>query len=585
MMRRNEGLEQQIGALLVEGGFLSQEQLGEAMNTARLEDRALREVLDERGIVNPETYTTFLSMETRVPITDLQQVQIEQAAIDAVPEEVARQYGVLPISLEGGTALRVAMENPQDTEAINALAAVTGLRIKPRIPVRSGIDQMLDRFYHATPRIASGLREILGEAEPLNDDLALEDAPQEVSRLSLRTMESPLGVSRTEESPVVRALEMIILQAIRDRASDIHFDPTETSVRIRYRVDGVLHEAAVLPRGVQGALVSRIKVLAGMDIAERRRPQDGSFTMNLSDRAIDFRVASIETAHGELMVLRVLDKSTSVLTLQDMGMQPSSAQTFSAMLRSPYGMVMVSGPTGSGKTTTLYAAVNQLDTVGMNVMTVEDPIEYQFQGVNQIQVNNQVGISFASGLRSIVRLDPDVILVGEIRDQETANTAVQAALTGHLVLTSIHANDSAAAIIRLIDLGVEPFLVTSAVIGSVAQRLVRRICQYCKTIAGVDPAEAAAYQQEMGEVRTDFYIGRGCNMCSRTGFQGRTGVYELLVMNDGIRTLINQSSSSDQIKAEAVRSGMVTLRRDGMLKAKDGITTPREIIRSVFTVT
>ncbi|MBI4234373.1 MAG: type II/IV secretion system protein, partial [Chloroflexi bacterium] len=567
---------------LVEGGFLTEEQLAQALAEAHKQNKSLREVLAEKQVVNAETYTTFLSLYSRVPIVDLQQVQIEQAAVNLIPENVARQFKVLPLAVMGDS-LRVAMDNPTDVEAINTLAAVTGKRIQPRIPMHGGIEQILNQYYKVTPKISGELGQLLGEAPP-EAPAAPRPGAAPAAATAVQTVVGLLPGEEIAQAPIVRALDMVISQAVKDRASDIHVEPGEDALVIRYRIDGILHEAARLPKGAQAAMVSRVKVLAGMDIAERRRPQDGSFSMTVGEKAIDFRVASIETAHGEMMVMRILDKSTSLFSLSELGFQPEPLRIYQSLLQAPYGMVMVSGPTGSGKTTSLYASINQLDAKSQNIMTIENPIEYHFKGINQIQVNPQAGISFAAGLRSILRLDPNVILVGEIRDAETATTAIQAALTGHLVLTSIHANDAASAIVRLVDLGVEPFLVTSAVIGSVAQRLVRRLCSYCRTMVKVPADEAAAYQAEMQEARTDFYTGRGCNMCSRTGFQGRVGVYEVMVMSDSLRSQVNRGATGQDLRAEAIKGGMMTLRRDGMLKARDGLTTPREIMRSVFTI-
>ena len=482
-----------------------------------------------------------------------------------------------------GDSLRVAMDDPQDMEAINALTTVTGFRIRPRLPTMGTVESMLGQYYRSTPRMVEQLESILGGP----NGPGTQGQPQGASASAVVTEAPPEPLFTPEEvsrAPVVQALDMIIGQAVRDRASDIHVEPTETNVKIRYRIDGVLHNAAELPKGVQSSLTSRVKVLSGMDIAERRRPQDGHFSMNVGGQDVDFRVASMETSHGEKVVMRILNKSTSIFSLSDLGFQPNTLQRFNQLLEAPFGMILVSGPTGSGKTTTLYASLLGMDATSQNIMTIEDPIEYHFQGINQTQVNEQAGITFAGGLRGLLRLDPDVMLVGEIRDQETASVAVQAALTGHLVFTSIHANDSASAITRLVDLGVEPFLVTSAVIGSVAQRLLRQLCSYCKTpVAGI-PAEVSAYQMEMNELVTQFYTGRGCNMCSRSGFLGRVGVFEVLSMSDNIRVMIGRSAPASELKAEAERGGMITMRRDGMLKAKDGITTPREVIRNVFTI-
>jgi general secretion pathway protein E len=396
-----------------------------------------------------------------------------------------------------------------------------------------------------------------------------------------------LEVEAVARAPVVRAVDMIVAQAVKERASDVHIIPRGDSVKVLYRIDGVLHEAVTLPLGVHAALVSRIKVLSNMNIAERRRPQDGQFSLKINDKdkeEVDFRVATAETHHGEMVAIRVLDKSGAVLQLTDIGLQPNPLQLFQTLLTSPFGMLLVSGPTGSGKTTSLYSALNQLIPLKRNILTIEDPIEYHFEEINQLQVNRQAGVTFAAGLRAIMRLDPDIILVGEIRDAETATTAVQAALTGHLVLSSIHANDAAGSIIRLIDMGVEPFLVVSAVIGAVAQRLVRRVCPYCLTTAAVPPAEAMAYQNEMHEPHTEFQVGRGCNFCSHTGFRGRVGVFEVLAMNDQIRALVPKGATASEIRKEAISDGMIPMRHDGMLKAKDAITTPGEVVRNVFNI-
>jgi general secretion pathway protein E len=382
----------------------------------------------------------------------------------------------------------------------------------------------------------------------------------------------------------VQAVDMMLAQAVRDRASDIHIEPQEDCVLVRNRIDGVLHEAVRLPLGVHTAILTRIKVLSNLNIAERRRPQDGQFGATIGDKKIDFRVATVEGAHGEMAVLRVLDKSMLVIKLPELGMTPATLQPFERLLTSPFGMILVNGPTGSGKTTTLYSALQKLDAKERNIMTIEDPIEYSFRGIQQIQVNRQAGITFPVGLRAIMRLDPDVILVGEIRDAETANTAVQAAITGHLVLSSIHANDAVSALIRLIDMGVEPFLVTSAVIGSLSQRLVRRVCPYCRNMVEVPTAEAMAFAAEMGETRTQFQVGRGCNFCSRSGYLGRVGVYELLTLSDTLRKMVMKGTSANELKEVAIKEGMIAMRRDGMQKVGDGLTTPLEIMRNVFTI-
>ena len=553
-MQRNRGIsrsEEQIGRLLVEGGFVSAENLAEAIQSVQQEGVTLRTALAAKGYIADETYSTFLSIQTRVPLIDLRQVSVSEDAVRLVPEDVARRYNVLPLVIEGD-ALRVAMDDPTDTDAINTLSTITGYRIRPRLPTHGNVESMFGQYYRSAPQMVEQLETILGgtgaqgQPQPGGPGAAVMAAPGPAPMLA------PEEVSR---APVVQALDMIINQAVKDRASDIHIEPAEQNVRIRYRIDGVLHNAAILPKGVQSALISRVKVLARMDIAERRKPQDGHFSLMVGGEDVDFRVASIETSHGEKVVLRILNKTSAVFSLAELGFPPDTLNIYNQLLESPFGMVLVSGPTGSGKTTTLYASLLRLNAEIQNVMTIEDPIEYHFPGINQTQVNEQAGITFANGLRGLLRLDPDVMLVGEIRDQETASVASQAALTGHLVLTTIHANDAASAITRIVDLGVEPFLVTSAVIGIVAQRLVRKLCDYCKMPTAVTPAEVSAYQMEMSEMVTQFYTGRGCNMCSRSGFSGRVGVFEVMIITDNIRGMIKLRSPGlrDQSRSNSRR--------------------------------
>lgn len=558
--------KKRIGDVLLEGAFISSDQLKFALEASSRTGKKVGEALIEQGAVTPETLATILSFQLNVPIIDLKQFKVQPEAIQLVPENIAREHGILALSVEGET-LTVAMEEPQDLQALDTLTAVTHKRIKPVIPLHGGIREGINIYYKLTAQITRQVSEAARVAA--------------TARAVPEALMTPDAIS---QAPIVRAVEMLIEQAIKDRASDLHIEPQEDEVRIRYRIDGILHSAVNLPLGVHAALISRVKVLSGMNIAERRRPQDGQFSLRVGEKEVDFRVATAETHYGEMVVIRVLDKSVSVQKLAELGIQPGPLQAYERMLQSPFGMILVSGPTGSGKTTSLYASVNQLDPTSRNIMTIEDPIEYRFKHINQIQVNRAADITFATGLRAIMRLDPDVILVGEIRDAETANVAIQSALTGHLVLTSIHANDSIGAVLRLIDFGVEPFLVTSAVIGTVAQRLVRKVCPYCRQVLVAPPEESMAYQQEMSEARTEFHYGRGCNFCSRTGYLGRIGVFEILTMSEQVRGLLSKQTPASEIKAQALREGMITMRRDGMLKARDGLTTPSEVIRNVFLI-
>lgn len=553
-----------LGEALVSGAFITEAELKSALEIAVRSSRKLTDVLLEQGLVDPDVLTSVLSLQHGVPVVNLSNVEVQPAAIALVPEKVARERQALAISLDEDT-LTVATDDPQDFDLLNTLTNVTRKKVELVLAVGMRISDAIDSNYRLTSRIEEQISQIaeagIGKGQK---DAQVVDAGK--------------------SGPIIQAVEMMLTQAVRDRASDIHIEPQEDCVLVRNRIDGVLHEAVRLPLGAHSAVMTRIKVLSNLNIAERRRPQDGQFGIKVGDRQVDFRVATIESDYGEMAVLRVLDKSMLLINLGDLGMTSTVLQPFERLLRAPFGMIMVNGPTGSGKTTTLYSALQQLDAKATNIMTIEDPIEYRFKGINQIQVNRQAGITFAVGLRTIMRLDPDIILVGEIRDQETATTAVQAAITGHLVLSSIHANDSVSALLRLIDMGVEPFLVTSAVIGSLSQRLVRKVCTYCRHEVEVSPSDAAAYERVIGEKKTKFVAGRGCNFCSRSGFMGRLGAFELLTVSDELRKMVMKGVPASELKEQAVKEGLVAMPQDGMQKVKDGLTTPGEVVRSVFTI-
>jgi len=375
----------------------------------------------------------------------------------------------------------------------------------------------------------------------------------------------------------------MIDEAVKARASDIHLQPQEDKLRVRYRIDGTLHDMLSLPLATATPLCSRIKILANMNIAEHRRPQDGQFSFNMKGRLLDIRVGTTPTVYGEMAALRLLDKSRANLALSELGFLPESLAKYEKMLKVPYGMILVSGPTGAGKTTTLYASVNCLDHVGQNIITIEDPVEYRFQSISQIQVNSRAGITFSSGLRSILRLDPDVILVGEIRDAETAKIAIQSALTGHLVLSSIHANDATGAVFRLLDLDVEPFLISSSLICVVAQRMVRKICPDCAHPVDAPLIEEMAYSKEIGEQRSEFLYGKGCKSCANTGYRGRTGIFEIMCISDEMKMILLNDVTATQLRTQAIKEGMIPLMKNGMLKVKAGITTPSEVLRNAYS--
>jgi general secretion pathway protein E len=502
-------------------------------------------------------------VRTDRPHTKLLRQRPQPEALQLIPEAIARRYNAIPLTISGKT-MEVAIADPTNIFALEALSAQSRMRIKPIAATPQEIRDAIDFNYKAYGEIEKQVSSI---------DIPVEETDE---RLAIRV---------TTDTPLVQALNLLVDEAVKARASDIHIEPEEDRVRIRYRIDGTLQDTMSLPLSVHRALISRIKILGEMNIADHFRPQDGQFSTESKGRAIDVRVATAPTVWGEQAVLRLLDKSLTTLGLSELGMLPDSLAKYEGMLKVPYGMILISGPTGAGKTTTLYASISSLDTHGSNIITIEDPAEYRFKDINQIQVNRQAGITFASGLRSILRLDPNVILVGEIRDAETANIAVQAALTGHLMLSSIHANDTASVLTRLIDLKVEPFLVASAVIGVVAQRMVRRVCPDCGRLIEAPLVEQMAYEKEMGEKQDKFLYGTGCKSCAYTGYLGRTGIFEILAMSDTIGGMICNQASSSAIRTQTLKEGMTSMMNDGMRKVKAGITTPAEVLRNAYITT
>jgi len=556
---------EELGRMLVEAKLITEEQLQHAKEMqAKNGDKIERILLQER-LISLQQLALFTSLQLGVPFVNLKKEGVRPEAVALVPEVIARKYGVIPIDTLDGT-LVVAMEDPRDIQAIEDLAALTRRRIEPVLSTSQDIQEMIDLNYRVGGEIEEQLSQI----------------PTRYQRV--RAAEARVSAEAIAQAPVVRAIDLLIKQAVRDRASDIHIEPQEDKLRVRYRIDGILHEIMSLPLSVHPPLLSRVKIMSGLNIAERRRPQDGQITFDMGDREVDIRVATSNTVHGEMVVLRLLDKTFAFLPLPEIGFLPDTLERYFQMVKTPFGMVLISGPTGSGKTTTQYATVNQLDSTGRNILTIEDPVEYRFVNINQMQVNPAAGVTFATGLRACMRLDPDVILIGEIRDAETAQIATQASLTGHLVLSSVHANDTVSVIFRMIDLGVEPFLLASAVVGIVAQRMVRRVCSYCSQPTSVSPDEQMAYEQELNEKQSEFLIGAGCNFCANTGYLGRTGIFEVMVMSESIRRMILSGADSDDIRAQAYKEGMVSLWHDGMLKVKEGITTPYEVIRNVFSI-
>jgi type II secretory ATPase GspE/PulE/Tfp pilus assembly ATPase PilB-like protein len=559
-------LHKRLGHMLVEAGLLSEEDAEQAAIGAAESGRRLGDYVVETGIITAEALAMTLSLQLGVRFLDLLRVEIQPEALRLIPSDVCREHVLIPIETDGHSLL-VVMSDPNNMQLVEDLRSRTGLEIKTAVGIPDEIRRAINMRY----RVSSEIERAVGLAMPQNVTPS-DQRPIEALDLQL------------SDAPIVRTADLLLAQAVRDRASDIHLEPEEDSLRVRMRIDGVLHEAMRLPKDIQAPLVSRFKVMAGMNIAERRRPQDGQISAEVEGKQVDLRVATSDSAHGEMLVLRVLDKSVSLMSLRELGFPAVALDRHIRLLRSPFGMVLVSGPTGSGKTTTLYASVNQLNDAERKIITIEDPVEYQFAGITQIQVNEKADITFATGLRSLMRLDPDIILVGEIRDGETARIASQAALTGHLVLSSIHANDAVGVLMRLADLGVEPFLAASSLVGVVAQRMVRRVCTYCAEEAEPSVEEQGAYEAEMGESLTSMKRGSGCNFCADTGFMGRVGVFEILTLNDEIRRLMLAGAGAVAIREQAIADGMVPMRRDGMIKAKLGQVTPSEILSSVYSI-
>ena len=559
-------IRRDIGQILIDAELITEEQLNRIKELQHKSGDRVEQVLLQQRLVTPQQLAFFISLQLGIPFVNLKKEGVRPNALKLVPESIARKYGVIPVDTTNNTVI-VAMEDPRDIEAIEDLAAVTMKRVEPVISTTQDIQEMIDLNYRVGGEIEEQLSQI----------------PTRY-RSAAGVRETRVSAETIAQAPVVRAIDLLIKQAVRDRASDVHVEPQEDKLRVRYRIDGILSDVMSLPLSVHSPLLSRVKIMAGLNIAERRRPQDGQITFDMGDREVDIRVATSSTIYGEMAVMRILDKAFAFLPLAEIGFLPDVLEKYLKMVKTPFGMILISGPTGSGKTTTQYATVNQLDSVGRNILTIEDPVEYHFSSINQMPVNAAAGLTFAGGLRAAMRLDPDVILIGEIRDAETAQIGTQASLTGHLVLSSVHANDTVSTIIRMVDLGLEPFLIASALIGVVAQRMVRRVCPYCSRATEVSPEEREAYEREMGEERSEFFVGAGCNFCAGTGYLGRSGIFEVMVASEAIRRMIVRSAGSDEIREQALKEGMVSLWHDGMIKVKAGVTTPYEILRNVFSI-
>jgi len=560
---------QRLGEILTQTGLISQEQLTGALAEQRKTGERIGAVLVRQGLLSEERLIEVLEFQLGIPQVVLAKRQIAPEIVVQVPEQLARKYRIFPVERQG-ERLVLGMVDPTDVFALDDLRLTLKTEIQPVIVTEEDLNRAFSQYYG----IAGSIQDVFKDL-----DIEIEEEKRDEPQENIEAM--------VEEAPIVRLVNLVISQAVKERASDIHLEPTEGDLVIRYRIDGKLKRMMTSPKNTQAAIISRVKIMSGMNIAERRLPQDGRIQMRVEGVALDVRVSAIPTVFGEKVVMRLLFKNNVLSRMEKLGFQPEVLKKFRAVYNQPHGIILVTGPTGSGKSTTLSAVLNELNSPEDNLMTVEDPVEYQIPGVNQIQVNVKAGLTFATALRSFLRQDPDIIMVGEIRDKETAQIATQAALTGHLVLSTLHTNDAPSSVARLIDMGIEPFMVASTVIGILAQRLIRSVCQECK--AGYKLTPDDPYYQMVTKALPDypseklvFYKGNGCRQCNGTGYLRRLAIHEVMLVNASIKELIVKNVPAGVIKEEALRNGMNTLFVDGLLKALDGKTTIEEVVGNAY---
>ena len=595
-------MAERLGELLIKRNYITPEQLKKASDEQRLKGGRLESNLVRLGYIKEDELLSFLSAQYRVPSVRISKMEIDPNVIKLIPSSLSKKYFIIPIN-RTGPKLTLAMADPSNIVVIDEIKFMTGFNVEPVVASETEIIDAIKKYYGGGGNVA-GLGSISFDAKDYDlddvkagattDGIMLDDDVVDVDDFdklvhgavdNIEVVESQsLENSMDMEGPIIKIVNGILIKAIKLGASDIHFEPYERTLRVRYRIDGVLRRDMSLPVQIKNAMTSRLKIMAKLDIAEKRLPQDGRIKLRLGKGGeMDFRVSSIPTLFGEKVVLRLLDKSALQLDMTKLGFEESSLADLKAAIHKPVGMILVTGPTGSGKTTTLYSALSELNKESDNIITAEDPIEYNFMGINQVQMHEEIGLTFASSLRSFLRQDPDIIMVGEIRDFETAQIAVQAALTGHLVLSTVHTNDAPGTINRLIDMGIEPFLISSAVILILAQRLIRKICMDCREPIKVHPQLLIDLGIPPDEVKScQVYKGKGCSICNNTGYKGRLGLYEVMPMKEEIKELVLSRASNSEIKKEAIRLGMKTLRQSGITKIKDGVTTIEEVLRSTI---
>ncbi|OQX84035.1 MAG: hypothetical protein B6D53_01045 [Candidatus Omnitrophica bacterium 4484_49] len=564
-------VREKVGEILIKEGLITEEDLERAMEYQQKNGGKLGDVLIAMGLVTEKEIAAALGKQLGIPYVSISSGGLkpaeDQNLEQLIPEEIARKYLVLPIS-RTFNSLTIAVVDPLDFVTIDNIRKIAGCEVNPVITTKGELLQAIDEFYGPRDVFREAIQKSYEVKDIVTSTAGIEEIEEEV--VSLDRL-----IAQAEEAPVVKLVDLIIRQAIEEGASDIHIEPMENRLRLRYRIDGVLHEKPPPAPHLKLAIVSRIKILSKLDIAEKRLPQDGSFIMKFENRMIDFRVSTIPTIYGEKVVIRILDRSRLPLDLTQLGFEPAQLDLFREAIRKPYGLIFLTGPTGSGKTTTLYAALEEINSPEKNIITIEDPVEYRLEGVNQVQVKPQIGLTFANALRSFLRQDPDIILVGEVRDLETAEICVRAALTGHLVLSTLHTNDSASAITRLIDVGIEPYLLNPSLLMVAAQRLVRILCPNCKE--AYEPTEDVV---KYLKVKKDLiFRAKGCEQCRYTGYKGRTAIYELIPVDDDVRTLITSRASAQEIKDLAEKKGYLSLWDSGIRKVEEGITSIEEVLR------
>ena len=558
-------VRKRIGEILIERGKLDQANLDRALRLQGDSGERLGSLLVTLGLCAQRDVAEALSLQLEFPLVDANGYPEFPILEERVSARFLREARALPVR-EDESELALAMADPTDAYTIGAFEMVTGRTVRPLVAIPTELDAALERLYGAGKSAQS---QLLGDVETRPDELSFDADVQQLKDLA-------------SEAPVIRLVSLLITNAMETRASDIHIEPFENRLIVRYRIDGVLHEVESPPKRQSAAVISRIKIMANLDIAERRLPQDGRIRLRIQGKEIDLRVSTLPTMHGESVVMRILDKGHVALDFRKLGFEDDTLETFLGVLLQPHGILLVTGPTGSGKTTTLYTALDRLNQPDVKILTVEDPVEYQMSGINQIQVKPQIDLTFANALRSIVRQDPDVIMIGEIRDLETAQIAVQSALTGHLVLSTVHTNDAPSTVNRLLDMGVEDYLLTSTVIGILAQRLVRKLCQHCKEsyVALPELVEQMRLRRYSNDAEITLWHAKGCTHCAQTGYSGRLSILEMMPMTDAVRSLVMKHENAAVLRAEAIRGGMVTMYEDGLRKALAGVTTFEEVLRA-----